>query len=408
MRLRGSKAFRLVAVLCAVVVGAACDDDNGDGGGTAPPADGGGDQASGEPINVMVIGELEGNRGYVAGATARANAINTNGGIDGRPVEVLSCDSANDPNAAAACAREAVSEGAVAVVAQTTGQGDSIFPVLEENDICSVGNSGFGAADISSPNSFPFVAGAPGVVGGMATMLADTLDATNIHMAYADIETGAQAVALGDAMLGTRGLETAGSTPVPLSSGDLSPQVAAATRDTDGVVLSLVTEQLVSFLRAANQANAEVPFAVPGFSFASEQVEELGDAAEGAYVTTTYLPVSAGTEAHTQMLDELEAAGEDDVPTDDATINSWMSVYVLGEVLPDLASIDGGAVCEAMGQLEDFDMLGLTPPLTTTEEFEFPGMNRLFNTTVVYNQVQDGEIVPLTGEFVSPFAPPEE
>lgn len=417
VRLRGSRLLRLLALVgVLVLVAAACDDNDGDAGGSADPGQGDGGDAdqgdevadvSGEPIKVMVIGELEGNRGYVAGAEARATAINSSGGIDGRPIDVLTCDSANDPNAAGECARNAVSEDVVAIVAQTTGQGDAIFPVLEENGICSVGNSGFGAADISHPNSFPFVSGAPGVVGGMATLLADALDIENIHMAYTDIETGAQAIDLGDAMLATRGLSTSGSTPVPLASGDLSPQVAAATSDSGGVALSIVTEQIIAFLQAAQQANVEVPLAVAGFSFADQQVEQLGEAAEGVYVTTTYLPVSANAEGHQQMLAELEAAGETDVPTDDATINSWLSVYVLGEILPDLDTIDSASICEAMGQIEGLDMLGLSPPLTTTEELDFPGMNRIFNPTVVYNQVQDGEIVPLTGDFVSPFSAPE-
>lgn len=408
----------LIAVL--VLVAGACGGDDEEttsgtepGGASTTEADdtdgGGGEEPDGEPIKLMVIGDLTGNEGYTAGAEARAEAVNAEGGVNGRPLEIVSCDLGNDPNQAAQCARQAVDDEVAAVINHLSGFAESINPVLEENGICSVGTGAFGGGDLSSKVSFPFIGGAPAAVGGIATILADQEGAKSINMAYVDIETGAQALQLGDAVLASRELKLAGSTPVPLNAADLSPQVAAATGSgVDGVALALVTEQVVQFLQTAHQSGVEVPISTTGFTFGDQQVEELGEAADGVYVTTGYMPISADTEGHQMLLSDFEAAGVDeDIPLDDSTINSWVSAYVVAEVASDLDEVTSESLCEAMGQLEEFDMLGLTPPLTTTAESQFPGMNRLFNPTVVYAQVQDGEIVAVSEDFVNPFAPPE-
>ena len=65
-----------------------------------------------------------------AGAKAAAQAINAAGGIDGRPVEIDTCDTNNNPNDAAACARKMVSDGIVALVGSATQYGANVLPVL--------------------------------------------------------------------------------------------------------------------------------------------------------------------------------------------------------------------------------------------------------------------------------------
>jgi len=63
-------------------------------------------------------------------ALARAKAINAAGGIKGRPVTVIRCDTKSDPNQAAACARKAVSEKVVAVIGPNTINATAAFPIL--------------------------------------------------------------------------------------------------------------------------------------------------------------------------------------------------------------------------------------------------------------------------------------
>src|SRR5262245_53102293 len=62
------------------------------------------------------------------GAIAAAKAINAKGGIKGRPVEIIRCDTKNDPNVATECGRRAVSEGVVAMVGNLTIHSNRFMP----------------------------------------------------------------------------------------------------------------------------------------------------------------------------------------------------------------------------------------------------------------------------------------
>ncbi|MCZ7531587.1 MAG: ABC transporter substrate-binding protein [Acidimicrobiia bacterium] len=163
--------IRVVAILAALVlVAVACDSDSSSSDDTG----GGDDQPSpdeidltagltGEPIKVGVIVEETGgalaNPEYPEGAIGAALMVNEAGGIGGRPVEVLTCDTANDPNTAAECGRMMVDEGVVALTGVLSVHADQFLPLMEENKIPSIAHTLAGAAGFTSPAAFPVVGG---------------------------------------------------------------------------------------------------------------------------------------------------------------------------------------------------------------------------------------------------------
>ena len=65
--------------------------------------------------------------------------INDNGGVAGRPLDIITCDNKGEPNEGANCARQAVEEEVVAVVGSFTFDASRIIPVLEEANIAWFG-----------------------------------------------------------------------------------------------------------------------------------------------------------------------------------------------------------------------------------------------------------------------------
>lgn len=125
--MRPSFGVRGVAALVCVVglsgLLAACGDD--DEAGTDGAAQQGeettstGEAPSGEPIRLGVISAESGpaasfNPSQVRGVEFWANELNADGGIDGRPVELVKCDDESTPEGGAACGREL--EGDVSMV----------------------------------------------------------------------------------------------------------------------------------------------------------------------------------------------------------------------------------------------------------------------------------------------------
>jgi hypothetical protein len=96
----------------------------------------------------------------------------------------------------------------------------------------------------------------------------------------------------------------------------------------------------------------------------------------------------------------------------DLAAQNWLGTWVFERVAKTLPDITAASVLDGMGKITNMDMGGLTPPLTTTTPFNSqsnPTFNallpRLFNPTVVYEQVKNGKVFVINKKnpFVNPF-----
>ena len=98
---------------------------------------------TGAPIRVMTSAAVNSNfstyENIVVTAKVYGKWINDRGGINGHPLEVITCDDQNDPNKLVACGREAVSKKVVAIVGSFTINADKVMPLLEKNKIAWFG-----------------------------------------------------------------------------------------------------------------------------------------------------------------------------------------------------------------------------------------------------------------------------
>src|SRR5689334_19655693 len=128
----------------------------------------------GDPVTIMTIGEFEvavagSHNPEVSGAVeARAKAINKAGGLKdatgtAHKLKVEVCNTNNDPNTAAQCARDAVDKHAAAVVGGFSTLSSSIYPVLEAANIPSIGQTPSEPTPFVSPVSFTTQSGIPGI-----------------------------------------------------------------------------------------------------------------------------------------------------------------------------------------------------------------------------------------------------
>src|SRR4051794_24727139 len=127
-RAAGRRWWRLGVALCAIAASsfaiAACGGD--DNGGSSSSSGGSGAEATSTstpaagpkltkaPIKTMTIAAVNWNGpaypNILATAKLYAQYINDRGGIQGHPLQVITCDEQGDPNQLAACGRRAVSE----------------------------------------------------------------------------------------------------------------------------------------------------------------------------------------------------------------------------------------------------------------------------------------------------------
>lgn len=337
------------------------------------------------------------------GAMAAADAINAAGGVNGRPLQIIVCDDADNENKSANCARTAASDGAVATVADNTQYGTADDPILLSEHLAAIGANPLTAADFVSPNVFPLEPGGPATVAGEALAL---VDAGAKHITVARVDNPASAIVdtFVSAVLATRGLKLFKDVPVPATAPDLSSYVADATGGgADGVVIAMNVNQGAQFIEALRQAGTTLPIATASSAVPPFELPKLGAAANGLYVSAEFRPIDAGGPGITQYLADMKKY-EPSALQDDFSINGWASVETFAKAVEQLhlKTITNTTVLAGMKKVRDLDLDGIVPNWSTVP-LKLSGLTQDFNPSVMLSKIQNGKIVPLTGQFSYPF-----
>jgi Periplasmic binding protein len=387
----------------ALVITACGDDDDSDDSSTeTTQATEEAPELTGEPIRVMQIAQVTDpvtgvpTPESVDGAEAAAESINAAGGINGSPIEVLSCDNKNDANESGACARQGVEAGVVAMVGNNTSFGDVVNPILEEAGIASIGLNPLAFPDYGSSIAFPLSPGLPGTSAGVAYWLAQN-GATTIGPAIIDLQ-GFPAIVKSFA---DQGVATEGSgatvgdaVPVPVQAPDYAPLAESVTDGNDGVQIAMSADQAVRFLQALRQSQYDGLIGVTNSSATDETLADFGDLYDGVLFVSNYRPLDAGGEGVEQFLADMDEYAPDAL-LNDFSMQGWLAVQALRLMIEDqgLTTIDAASVLAGMNNLDGLELMGIVAPYTTTTERFPPPINRLFNPSVWVGHFEGGEYV---------------
>jgi ABC-type branched-subunit amino acid transport system substrate-binding protein len=366
---------------------------------------------TGKPVKVMLINNVSSQREngeLYAAADAAASAINDAGGLPGgRPLVVVHCDDQITSDGTAKCARDAVNNpDIIALAGSYYSFSDQVDPALLQAGMANVGEFSQGIEDLTSAISFPTTSGALGSVSGMATLVTDVLNSKKISAPYVDAGQGPQVVQLLEGVLQTRGGQVVTKVPVPDHAPDLSSAVKASTANNPGgIILVLSVDSALPFVQAAQSQGVTIPLVNSGAEIGLPDLVKIGAAANGTYITTSF-PTTGG--AGNALFDQQMAKYAPSATKDDLAKNAWLGVRLFAAAAAKASALTRKGILDAMNALTSFDSGGLTPPLDYTKPFAgFGGtFPRMFNHTVVYNKVQDGKEIPITGNFADPFTPP--
>lgn len=159
------------------------------------------------------------------------------GGIGGRPIELVICKQGEDANQARDCANKMVEADVSAVLMTSSGQGDSMVPIITGAGIPYVSAAGQAASELTTPNAFMWTAGLPGALSSMAKYSAQQ-GMKNVTAYVIDVP----AATAGIQAMGTPAFQAAGINlkvvPIPPGTPDSTPQVSAGLGDNpDGVIV---------------------------------------------------------------------------------------------------------------------------------------------------------------------------
>ena len=379
-----------IALMLMVAAGVA-----GSGGASAATAK----RLAGTPLKLMAVYEGVGASAspeVPEGAIAAAKSINAKGGIKGRAVQIIPCDTKNDPNIATQCGRRAVSNGVIAMVGNLTVYGNRFMPLMAQHKIPSIGLEPATGADFTSPASFPIGGGAPVQFAGLGAALAEA-GAKKIVLARLDIPAAAAVAPFVNAGLKRFHL-TMRDLPVPVGAPDMAPYAAAALKGgTDGIVVTQADQDAVNFVEAIRQANPKVKIALNATSLA-EVNKALGRNADGI-IENGATTIAFKSIAEKQYERDTKAAGYTNLTA--YSVASYASVRLVQKVAKGLSSMTAPAVFNALRHSTNLET-GFTPPLQFTKG-GVAGLPRVFNPCLFTFRIKAGKQVPTTGKFANAF-----
>ncbi|MFF7975258.1 ABC transporter substrate-binding protein [Streptomyces sp. NPDC007905] len=379
------------------------------GCGALPGATGG----SGEgPIKVMTWAPQDTDATNKPGMPAMARAygkwINAHGGLNGRHLEVLTCNDHNDSVGAAKCARRAAAEGVVAVVGSYSQFGDSYRAPLESAGIPYIGGYGVTNEEFTGPMSYPVNGGQAALLAGLGRALAATCGP--IALVRPDSVAGDQLPALLDSGLKAGRHAAAEDQLAAENATEYGSQaeraLVSATKDVakKGCVVPALGDRtdtfMDSFRRTRKDFTAVRTATVLG-SVDQTVINATGGASgpyEGAYITGWYPPASDSRWDPMKKVINEEAFGDNRIdPADAGVQTTWIAYTVLKAVLAKIGDreVSADSVRHTLDDGLKVSTGGLTPALHWPYEGKLAGLGlpRLVNADVTLQVVQDGRLV---------------
>jgi branched-chain amino acid transport system substrate-binding protein len=385
-----------IAALAVSVVASACSSSSS--GGAAPGSSG----TSASPVKVMVLGSIQSQAlsvpGIEYGTEAGAADINASGGLGGHHVTVITCNDNADPNTAAACAQQAVSDHVIAVVGTLTLFGTAVVPILHQAGIPYVAGYPISTPEQNDTISYPIQGGSLQEARGIAQAFEQlgyksvNLITTNLASVLAEVTVLRQA-------LKVRGISISKTVSISATSADMAPPLAAAaTGGVGGIVAFATPTQVVSLIQAAHQAHVSQALAVTEGTLPPSLVASLGAAANNVYSAGSFPLLSSNLPSMVQFRADMKSA-EPGKTLDDESLNAWAGMMLLKLIGPKLASNPTAkGVIAALNGVKDQKFLWLKSFSTTPNPSK--GFSRIFNQTVFIVKTDNGRLVTVGNPVV--------
>jgi ABC-type branched-subunit amino acid transport system substrate-binding protein len=382
--------------------------------------------AAGAPIVVATEAPVQSPLGSLpqifSGVKAAARAINKGGGIQGRKVQVITCDTQTNPNREVSCATEAAAAGAVAMV----GNFPALNPAGVENALTTAGVADLaGVADTpaqySAPVAFPlgFFAGEGTACAtkGLSSVLKKSVSVASVAEQVPGGVNQAQVIAHSASQQPKNKVTYAGSVPAGFTTTDFAPVVAQVKALNPNVVFTIVIPpQVVEFITAAKAAGQTWALCSNDGALTASQLVQLGSSAPTAFTGSITPPLSAAKQYPelktfmSQMKAEL-ASGDSSASLSAAGYNSvglnaWLGMQVFAQVAKSIkGTIDHNSFLAALKHTKV--NLGVIPPINFASPIGSGSYPRVFNDTIYllqWNASQKQFVLQTKGTVINAFA----
>jgi branched-chain amino acid transport system substrate-binding protein len=378
---RGGRPRRAIALaaLSVLLLGAvACGDDDDDdaasdedeatSGSEATDLLGPEDPASGEPVLIGMVSDgatqAFDNTDELRVAEATAEYWNTHrAGVGGRPIEVVTCETGNDPAGATDCANQMVEAGVVAVGLSQSGVADAVWEPLHaagvptlflqtsSEDLLADAETSF-----TMVNPLATLFGTP--IAAAESAGTDQIAFVNIDVpqANASFESGAA-----DAILGNAGLEYE-LVRIPPGTADMTSQMQQVAESGAGVVQIVGNDAFcIAALQGLNAVGYDGEITTISQCITDVTREAIpGDQLEGISITAIMALGATDDEAYQLYQAVMGTYGTEVTDVDNAlTMGAYTTMASLAAALGGISGdITSARAAEAIKSMDEADYPG--------------------------------------------------
>ena len=380
---------------------------------TAACGGGGGDEAVDNAIKVGAIFDLTGatadvGTDYADGMRGYADWVNMQGGIEGRPIDLIYQDYAYQIDRAEQLYSQFVAEGAVVFMGWGTGDTEALRLRVTEDEIP------FSSASLSHVLGNPADAPYNFLVAPTYTdQLRITLDwiAANHGEGTPIVAHMHHASPFGLSPSRYGGVEYAEAVGVDLTLYEMPRAAVDYTGEfsrirqsgAQYVIFQNTSGPAAVALQNASSLGLDLTFICLNWCANAQLVDLAGEEAEGVMGTIPYAPLSVDVPGTRVIHEYLAARGESAEGKTNAYTQAWWTFSVFAEamrqVLASGQELTGANIKAALETFTDLDMGGVTVPITFTPDDHLGAKGlRLF-------RVEGGAWVPFTEFIQAPAAP---
>jgi len=376
--LRSSSTKALLAVLAVGTLAvSACSSSpsSSSSGSSAGASSAGAAAASGSPIKIGIIVPIHAVVDYseaVSAAKGAVLAINAKGGVNGHPLQLLTCNSALLPTTEQACDRQMTGAGVAAMVGDAlyTAEsfGDSAF---RSAGIVQIGNYPSGVSE-TDPNSYLFFGGQTyanaGQLYGASKWVGDKVGVVRLDFPYTAPYTAFYTKACP-----TLNCQVVSSTVIPSNNvTDFSTYASQLLAGHPQVIVPDLGPEIIPLMAALDQIGYTGKIVAQDTNFTTKNFLAQPEKVQNQYIISTPFPPPfdssvPGVQMFLSEMQAEKAAGDAEAPTytnysQTATMDAWLAVHVFAEIAAKSHAYTASAFKQAIGSTNSVDTYGLTPP----------------------------------------------
>lgn len=392
-------ARKLAIALSFALIAAACgDDDDGTAG-----AEGG----DGSPITVGAIFDLSGptsdvGQPYADGIKDYVDFVNSNGGIEGRRIDLTSSDFGYEVPRAEQFYSQFVSEGAVAFMGWGTADTEALRDKVT-NDQIPFMSASYSEVLVANPdetpyNFFPGVTYSQQMRAVLKHISEQEDERVKVAVFHHDSPFGQSPLADGEKYIADNGLDIE-FTPVTMPTGatDFVGQLQNEGAGADYIVIQNTSAPAAVLIQNVASAGLDTQVVCMNWCADELMVAQAGDAAEGVLAVMFFTPPDATAGGLEEIATYLEGKGQSLEGKSLRYVQGWFTMKSMAEGIrqaivsnPD-GEITGADIKEGLETMDPVETGGVTP-----EPIDYgPDQHEGLTTTPLY-RVEGGTFVQHT------------